>query len=97
VILSHNASAIVALANIHVDVNKFSQVLRNLVSNALKFTPRGGNVKLVSKLVNSVGDRVDTLGTSSDFEDVYFRFEVHDTGPGISTVSAPNLFVDLIG
>eukprot|EP00602_Paraphysomonas_sp_CaronLab_P002680 CAMPEP_0185021538 /NCGR_PEP_ID=MMETSP1103-20130426/4227_1 /TAXON_ID=36769 /ORGANISM="Paraphysomonas bandaiensis, Strain Caron Lab Isolate" /LENGTH=463 /DNA_ID=CAMNT_0027553119 /DNA_START=928 /DNA_END=2319 /DNA_ORIENTATION=+ len=29
---------------IHVDVSKFSQVLRNLVSNALKFTPPGGQV-----------------------------------------------------
>jgi signal transduction histidine kinase len=39
---------IVGLAKLHVDVKKFSQVLRNLVSNALIFTPSGGIVKLVA-------------------------------------------------
>lgn len=31
----------------HLDVNKFTQVLSNLVSNALKFTPDGGQVNVV--------------------------------------------------
>jgi signal transduction histidine kinase len=77
---------IVGLAKLHVDVKKCSQVLRNLVSNALKFTPSGGTVKLVAKLVTSIGDPVSVLDESSDCHDVHFRFEVHDTGPGISLV-----------
>lgn len=52
------------------DVTKISQVLRNLISNALKFTPSGGSVTVIASL------REDII-----------RIEVHDTGPGISTVS----------
>ena len=36
---------------IHVDVSKFSQVLRNLLSNALKFTPREGHVSVELELL----------------------------------------------
>lgn len=32
--------------SIDIDVNKMSQVLRNLVSNALKFTPKDGTVTI---------------------------------------------------
>lgn len=73
---------------LHIDVNKCGQVLRNLVSNALKFTPAGGSVKLISSLVTSVVEPStmpdDALVARNDMR---FRFEVHDTGPGISEVS----------
>eukprot|EP01041_Mallomonas_annulata_P010955 gene10955-22885_t len=32
--------------NIHVDIHKFKQVLRNTISNALKFTPNKGHVEI---------------------------------------------------
>jgi signal transduction histidine kinase len=35
----------------HVDVAKFAQIVRNLVSNALKFTPRDGNVTILLEVV----------------------------------------------
>jgi signal transduction histidine kinase len=77
----------VGLAILHIDVNKCSQVLRNLVSNALKFTPAGGTVKLVAKLVTALDEPVTFVDESSNCQDINFRFEVHDTGPGISKVS----------
>lgn len=33
--------------NISVDINRFSQVIRNIISNALKFTPSGGTISLI--------------------------------------------------
>jgi signal transduction histidine kinase len=69
-----------------VDVDKCDQVLRNIISNALKFTPAFGTVKLVYKLVNALGEPVIDLNESLEKQDVIFRFEVHDTGPGMSQV-----------
>ena len=73
-------------ALLHIDVNKCGQVLRNLVSNALKFTPAEGTVKLICKLITPLGEPVDVTDDLDPSEDVHFRFEVHDTGPGISPV-----------
>ena len=54
------------------DSLRLNQVLSNLLSNALKFTPAKGIIKLrVSK-------------TGEDQENVYLRFEVIDTGCGIA-------------
>lgn len=54
------------------DSLRLNQVLSNLLSNALKFTPAKGMIKLrVSK-------------TGEDQENVYLRFEVIDTGCGIA-------------
>jgi signal transduction histidine kinase len=84
-------------ASLHVDVNKCGQVLRNMVSNALKFTPAEGTVKLICKLLSPLGEPVDIA--AEDFnptDDVHFRFEVHDTGPGISVVRARHVACLLI-
>ncbi|CAM3633677.1 tetratricopeptide repeat protein [Mucilaginibacter galii] len=53
-----------------VDETKLSQILNNLISNAIKFTDRG-KVTVGLKLINSIGDH-DTL-----------RFTITDTGVGI--------------
>ena len=72
-------------AHLCVDMNKCGQVLRNMVSNALKFTPAGGTVKLVCKLENALKEPVAGLD-EANAGGMKFRFEVHDTGPGISLV-----------
>lgn len=57
-----------------------NQVLSNLLSNALKFTPAKGMIKLrVSK-------------TGEDQENVYLRFEVIDTGCGIAEENYDKIF-----
>ncbi|RRA99987.1 hybrid sensor histidine kinase/response regulator transcription factor [Larkinella rosea] len=60
------------------DSDKLEQIIYNLVSNALKFTPKGGSVWV----------RVQPLeGQQEGIE-----LEVHDTGIGISPVSVPLIF-----
>lgn len=62
------------------DSLRLNQVLSNLLSNALKFTPAKGIIKLrVSK-------------TGEDQENVYLRFEVIDTGCGIAEENYDKIF-----
>jgi signal transduction histidine kinase len=59
------------------DRDKITQVLTNLISNALKFTPAGGVVKL-------------TLESIQDAN--WLRVDVADTGPGIPSTEAQRIF-----
>lgn len=61
------------------DPEKIRQILSNLISNALKFTPPGGEIVL--RL-----DKVESGGTQA------MILEVSDTGEGIAPESLPRIF-----
>ena len=82
-----------AFSLLRADKFKLSQVLRNLVSNALKFTPAGGAVTItIQREANedpfrSGIPRVGPLGSSH-----LLRLVVQDTGAGISAANQKKLF-----
>ncbi len=65
------------IAHVFSDINVVKQILSNLVSNAIKFSPEGKNI-----YINIVHDKVDS-STS---------VEVKDEGPGISEEDKLKLF-----
>ncbi|MEG0797873.1 MAG: response regulator [Acidaminococcaceae bacterium] len=62
------------------DAMKLQQILINLISNAIKFTPRGGKVQFIvhQEKLNQ--------------EEAVMKFTVNDTGIGISANFMPRLF-----
>ncbi|MBH0186042.1 MAG: HAMP domain-containing protein [Nitrospira sp.] len=62
---------------VKVDALRIEQVLDNLLSNALKFSPEGGIVKLQMKPDQQAG---------------VLEVSVSDTGPGIATDDLPHIF-----
>jgi len=64
-----------------VDINEieFTRVAYNLISNALKFTPDGGEIRLATRYVEKSNDR-------------YVSIEISDTGVGISMDLLPIIF-----
>ncbi len=64
---------------LHGDDRRLREIMLNLISNALKFTPRGGVTIAVDKV-------------SDDVSDDRFRFEVTDTGIGIEREALDRIF-----
>ncbi|MCB9958682.1 MAG: response regulator [Rhodospirillaceae bacterium] len=71
------------------DTGRLRQIVDNLISNALKFTEKGG-VRIAMEVVHEVGtpDATETQPTH------LVRLSVTDTGPGIAESDRPKVFAD---
>lgn len=88
----------------NVDGPKILIVLRNLISNAIKFTPKGGDVTLNLIPVNllSGSGALTQDGTSSKIaaappqDTTHFRLVLSDTGRGLSVAEQKQLFTKIV-
>lgn len=65
---------------VNADKNMLATILRNLISNAIKFTPKNGHIFLNAKLLQENSDQNE------------IEISVRDTGMGISPEVRPKLF-----
>ncbi len=68
---------------LYFDSLRIEQVINNLLSNALKFTPEGGEIRITSEFY-----RKEIKGE----EKMFVRVGVHDTGPGIPPEKQKTVF-----
>lgn len=64
------------------DPDRLQQIIHNLLSNALKFTPAGGSVSLRTRIIPSVNGQKGST----------FHLSVQDTGVGIKPEDIPLIF-----
>ena len=73
------------------DVTRVRQILFNLISNSLKFTPSGGRVDVVIT-GNRLSETVENHGHIGAVDPWLFHFTVRDTGEGIPEEKLHRLF-----
>jgi len=82
---------------LHLDMYKIDQVMRNLITNAVKFTHAEGHieVKMTCELINSANLNSIVSRVGVDAVGV-FRVEVSDTGAGIALEDQPKVFGEFV-
>ena len=73
---------------LNIDIHRIDQIIRNLVTNACKFTRSGGNIKIGFTFNAKDSPTV----TDTDFVVGYLRVTVKDNGVGIAPEDHPKLF-----
>jgi two-component system phosphate regulon sensor histidine kinase PhoR len=71
------------LPQVHVDPGRLQQVLVNLIHNAIKFTPPGGEITLAAEAIKGT-EVAENFGR--------VRFSISDTGQGIAADDLPRIF-----
>lgn len=66
------------------DADRIAQTLNNLLSNALRYTPEGGTVRIVASRARQ------SVCTAPETDTICIR--VIDTGPGIAAADLPHVF-----
>jgi signal transduction histidine kinase len=77
---------------INADPVRMQQVLRNLIHNALRFTPPGGDVIISARVINNTSDNLSaaSIGTIEDQRKI--EVLVRDTGLGIASKYQERIF-----
>ena len=75
---------------IYADAVRIQQVLRNLISNALRFTPSGGRVTVSASVTRETNLNGST--EAGDGEDKLLLLQVSDTGTGITPEYQQRIF-----
>ena len=81
-----------AVTPIPADFDKIRRIITNLLGNAVKFTPPGGNVHLSAEVVNDAAVGNTGPDIFEPERNRYLQIQVHDTGIGIPADKLQRIF-----
>ena len=79
---------------LYIDTGRTEQVINNLVSNAIKYTPDNGNISISTGIMDSfeLKQRPFSENTDRVIADEYVIVKVSDNGPGIAKEDISRIF-----
>eukprot|EP01035_Chromulina_nebulosa_P069373 gene69373-biopygen29084 len=78
---------------LYIEMYRIEQVIRNLITNAMKFTPRDGEVSVGISCVVAKASSQAAIGDKFGPDAVgYLRVAVTDTGAGLTEEEQKNIF-----
>lgn len=82
------------LPALYIDTKRIEQVITNLVSNALKYTPNGGKITVTTEINDATKIKEKPIYNNKDIllSDEYIVVKVSDTGPGIAKEDIEKVF-----
>lgn len=82
------------LPALYIDTKRIEQVITNLVSNALKYTPNGGKITISTEIMEDMIIKEKPFSSNKDrvIADEYVVIKVSDTGQGIEAEDIPKVF-----
>lgn len=84
------------LPRLWMERSKIRQVFINLLSNALKYTPRGGRVSLRATILGEDYQPTSRAPRGEGRKQAYVSIEVRDDGAGIPSEVLPTLFTEFV-
>jgi signal transduction histidine kinase len=86
--------SLTACPPLNIDAQRIQQILHNLMSNALRFTPEGGRIQFLLNIVKHESGDIN-IGTQQNqpLDSLEWAvLQVMDNGPGIPSEALPHIF-----
>ena len=82
----------VNLPDVYIDQHRIDQIISNLITNAIKFTPDGGKIRISTGIIENPDKSLLITPSDGEYSGAYVKISVQDTGVGIEKEDIPKIF-----